>query len=378
MTGMRKHLGFSLIEILVGLVIGMIATVIIFQVFAVSERQKRATTGSADAQGNGAIGLFMLERDVRMAGWGLQQGSSQFDTCTNLFTYDVGTSGPLPNNGVSLLTAVSITDGGGGSDSIGIQYYDDPANETRFSSTVLSGNMLTGATNLTVVSTRGCCVEDGAGSCDASAPPMAAIIGSTDNCTLLSITSLNKATNTLTADPAAANQLHNPPVSYQTAHGWPAYSAGDADVQCFPGLYNLSYQINAEKLEVTEPDPATPGTTRTVEVAPGIVDLQAEYGVEDTTVSPPIQWVPATGAWATPTIANVRRIKAVRVSILARSGEYEKPDGATCDATTTTMADNWSSWATFNYAAYPVDWQCYRYKVFEAVIPLRNVIWANL
>ncbi len=378
MTGMRKHLGFSLIEILVGLVIGMIATVIIFQVFAVSERQKRATTGSADAQGNGAIGLFMIERDVRMAGWGLQQGAGQFDTCTNLFTFDVGTGAPLPNNGVSLLTTVAITDGGSGPDSIGIQYYDDPANESRFSSTVLSGAMATGATTLTVVNARGCCVEDATGSCIAGAPPMAAIIGDGANCTLLSITAADKATNTLTADPAAANQLYNPPTAYQTTNGWPAYNAGEADVQCFPRLYNLSYQINAEKLEVTEPNPATPGTTRTVEVAPGIIDLQAEYGIEDATVAPPIQWVPATGAWANPTITNVRRIKAIRVAILARSGEYEKPEGTTCDATTTTMADNWSSWATFNYSAYPADWQCYRYKVFEAVIPLRNVIWANL
>ena len=67
----RLSRGFTLVEIMVGVLIGLIGTVVIFQVFAVSEGQKRTTTGASDAQQNGVFGLFQIERDVRMAGYGM-------------------------------------------------------------------------------------------------------------------------------------------------------------------------------------------------------------------------------------------------------------------------------------------------------------------
>ena len=52
--------GFTLVEIMVGLAIGMLATVIIMQVFSVFEAQKRTTTGTADAQTNGGIAIYNI------------------------------------------------------------------------------------------------------------------------------------------------------------------------------------------------------------------------------------------------------------------------------------------------------------------------------
>jgi type IV pilus assembly protein PilW len=46
--------GFSLVEIMVGLAIGMLAVIVILQVFALSEGRKRTTTSGGDAQSNGA------------------------------------------------------------------------------------------------------------------------------------------------------------------------------------------------------------------------------------------------------------------------------------------------------------------------------------
>src|SRR4051812_23894850 len=63
--------GFTLIEILVGVIIGLLGTLIIFQVFAVSEGQKRTTTAGGDAQQNGAFSLYALEHDIRNAGGGI-------------------------------------------------------------------------------------------------------------------------------------------------------------------------------------------------------------------------------------------------------------------------------------------------------------------
>ena len=67
----RNQRGLSLVEILVGVLIGMIGIVVIFQVLAVAEAQKRNTTHGADAQSSGAIGLFAMQQDVQLGGYGI-------------------------------------------------------------------------------------------------------------------------------------------------------------------------------------------------------------------------------------------------------------------------------------------------------------------
>lgn len=46
----NKQAGFSLIEVMVGLVVSLLVSLVIMQVFAVFEGQKRSTSGTADAQ----------------------------------------------------------------------------------------------------------------------------------------------------------------------------------------------------------------------------------------------------------------------------------------------------------------------------------------
>ncbi len=62
--------GVTLIELMVGMLIGMLAILVISQVLLVSEGQKRTTTSGADAQVNGALSLFAIQRDIQSAGYG--------------------------------------------------------------------------------------------------------------------------------------------------------------------------------------------------------------------------------------------------------------------------------------------------------------------
>jgi type IV pilus assembly protein PilW len=62
----RQH-GFSLIEIMVGVVIGLIAVLVIYQVFAAAEGIKRNTTSAGDAQQNGLLSSFMLTVELMNA-----------------------------------------------------------------------------------------------------------------------------------------------------------------------------------------------------------------------------------------------------------------------------------------------------------------------
>lgn len=67
----HKHRGISLVELMVGVVIGMIAVIVIMQVALTFEGQKRATVGSAGALDEGAVGLYALRREIQNAGYGI-------------------------------------------------------------------------------------------------------------------------------------------------------------------------------------------------------------------------------------------------------------------------------------------------------------------
>ena len=74
----RAFAGFTLVETMVALVIGLLATFIVMQVFAISEGQKRTIMGGADAQSDAAVVLYLIERDLRQAGYGLSPNIEDF------------------------------------------------------------------------------------------------------------------------------------------------------------------------------------------------------------------------------------------------------------------------------------------------------------
>jgi type IV pilus assembly protein PilW len=84
--------------------------VIIFQVFSVQEGYKRSTTSGADAQVAGALGLYALEREMRMAGFGITDRVAQ--GC-NMLAY---TSSRVPTNYSLTLAPVQIHAGASAND----------------------------------------------------------------------------------------------------------------------------------------------------------------------------------------------------------------------------------------------------------------------
>ena len=66
--------GFSIIDLMLGLTIGLLASVVIAQVFVQSDAHRRVTAGGADAHQSGTISSWRMMRELRMAGGGLQHG----------------------------------------------------------------------------------------------------------------------------------------------------------------------------------------------------------------------------------------------------------------------------------------------------------------
>src|SRR5574340_1284919 len=62
--------GFSLIELMVGLAVGLLAVVAIAASYSAFENQKQRTTAGADAQENGLMAIAQIEQDARNAGAG--------------------------------------------------------------------------------------------------------------------------------------------------------------------------------------------------------------------------------------------------------------------------------------------------------------------
>jgi type IV pilus assembly protein PilW len=67
----RAQRGFTLVEIMVGCVIGIIGMLVIFQTIAVWNRHAQSTATGGDADVTGTLAIFNIERDMRQAGMGI-------------------------------------------------------------------------------------------------------------------------------------------------------------------------------------------------------------------------------------------------------------------------------------------------------------------
>jgi type IV pilus assembly protein PilW len=74
------------------------------------------------------------------------------------------------------------------------------------------------------------------------------------------------------------------------------------------------------------------------------------------------------------TATDWSRVLALRIALVARSNLAERPDATTGLCTTTTVDPLTWTGGTLTISADP-NWKCYRYRVFETTVPLRNMIW---
>jgi type IV pilus assembly protein PilW len=102
--------GFSLVEIMVALVIGMIGVLVIMQVARTAETQRRITVGASGSQDSGALGIYSIQRDVRQAGYGLNSASDPSNVfgCPLTLPADNSRTPALPERTLDFLAPVII------------------------------------------------------------------------------------------------------------------------------------------------------------------------------------------------------------------------------------------------------------------------------
>jgi len=392
--------GFSMVELMVAMLIGLIGMIIIFQVFEVSEGIKRTTTSGGDAQQNGAIALYVMEHDLRNAGMGFNDVS--YAGC-KIVAYDSQRATP---DFTMKLVPVLITPGATAKvpDQFTVLYGSGAlvANPT-----VLSTIMLNGNSNILLSNPY------------ATRPGDLLVLlwpATANDCSLLEVTGQPPgpgATTTFLHAPGASYQLwgtltnetarFNRPTGLTVAYGGVGSPTGNVTrVYNLGNLYeptnrpnipvNNTYAINAgNSLTVTATFTSkNVSAPLTNPVADNIVHMRALYGVDDGVGDASVtiknggvnvagdglvdRFVDAAtfNALATPPWQS---LIAVRVAIVARSALSEKATGAGGACETTMAFPTWSG-GTFDLSADP-NWQCYRYRVFETTVPLRNWIWKS-
>ena len=107
-----------------------------------------------------------------------------------------------------------------------------------------------------------------------------------------------------------------------------------------------------------------------VVLARNVIAFRAEYGLADAGTTALASWQAATGTFATLAPTDLPRVRALRIGLVTRSPQPEKPNTAgTCEATTA-MPTLFGAAVTADVA----DWTCYRYRSTLLVVPLRNLV----
>jgi type IV pilus assembly protein PilW len=365
----NKQTGFSLIELMIGMVIGLIAALVITNVLTKYEQQKRSSTGSSDAQTNGAIALYNIQRDMESAGWGLPtfgDSLSPFlcplsNVAANNTEINHDNDAGTPNIGLS---PVMITDNTGtnASDIISIRLGD----------TMKSGGEVKvtnpGANILQVNNNIGCNVGDVAVVMREANPQL---------CQLTRVTAVSPPaalpfTVTLDATTAPAAVQIGDAVACLGAWNEHQYAIGDGTAT--GGELNQLTRTGA--LSAAGMPVATP-----VAIVPDIVSIQARYGVTANLVDNiVVGYVDATGIFGPAMTRNNRnRIKSIQVAVVARSGLREPVAvSQACTGADPSLARVciWNNGTDVDLTAL-ADWANYRYRVYETIIPLRNVMWSR-
>ena len=345
----RGQAGLSLVELLVGVVVGMIGILIIFQTMAVWDKHARTTTSGGDVRTAGVLATYNFERDLKLAGMGFGTADVEVMGC------------PVATQGVPTfdLMPVAIRSSASGPDSIDVLY----GNSAFFVST----ERFTNVSNVSKkMKRRGgfkagdLAIVAGNGASAASA-----------NCHLIQVTDVS--------DPDGVTLLHAASAPYNGASGTGAvYSNGT--------MYNLGPDPRLHHWAVVDGSLVTTDRLHagapTQQIADGVVDFKAQYGYDldgDSKISGS-EWTatpPAPIEW--------NRVLAVLFAVLVRSRQFEKDADTPYLAASAAAPPTWfgtvftmrdlNGLTDTNPASSPNNWRYYRYRVYERVVPLRNMIW---
>lgn len=397
--------GAGLVETMIGIVIGLLVVLVIYNLLAAAENFKRMSIGASDAQITGLLSQFMLGRDAGNGGNGVIIAATKsiqspgLADCTKDENDNLLNLLPLddPRTAVRPIPLI-VTDSGSKavSDSMITMVSASPHVlwGVGFAPAAGVGSFPPGS-DFTVQSPNGF-----SSPIPAVTPYLVIVMDGAGTCTLTTVTGASTPPTT----EGAVTLTHGPPIG-----GVPwkkTYTVGTA------GLVNLGprglaartrYDVSKSQLRTT--DLLTEGAAPNP-VAQNVVLMKVHYGVDTNSDDIIDCWTPADNktcgdfseaAVRAMTVAQLNRILAVRIGVVVRSDEPDLKDdtlkagGATprqpvilfnCSADTDAACPNriivpaGAAASLSNPDCAPaVICDHWRYRTYEAVVPLRNVIF---
>jgi type IV pilus assembly protein PilW len=348
----RRVQGFSLVELMVGLAIGMVGVIVMMQIFSVSEGYKRTTTGGDDAQNNGAISLYGIQRDLRQAG----QGTNSFNGLV-----PPGAAASLIGCNLTLRAGVTINANG----PVTINHASIPAGDANTDTLLVfhgnsndspEGDRIGAQPATNIYRLTGFAAAASAPSVQVGHRVIAHPATRPSPCNLSMETVSAVATNDVTVPTGAAGMSNGALFNLGSAPRIVAYAVrGGALTMCDYMVNNCGGVFTA---------------SHWVPIASNVVSLRAQYG-HDTTVGTMDMTVDAFDQTTPVNECGWVRMRAVRLALVARSAQLEKD-------VVTPVAPSWAASAVAIDLSGDAAWQRYRYKVFETVVPLRNMAWLGV
>lgn len=383
----RRSRGFSVVELMVSVVIGMLAILFATKLITGGQQTKEAALGGSDSMQNGMLAMFAISNDATQAGYGLNDPI--LVGCDTLFSDKSGfvlASAPRGTATVQPLAAAVIKNNGTAPDTISLY----------------SGSSPTGTATVRLLA-------DYTGGTTASIDRSP--FGFAENDVIVVAPELPGSTKCALAQVSEASGIG-------AATPYLAFAEG-ADQRFNSGQLGTKYSLNAARifnlgpgeklsfhtwsvaadgfLQLRSTDLAGSGDNPTV-IADNIVSIKAQYGFDKRTgltFTPETginvnQWsadmVDADGDGVIGSAGDYQHIAALRVAVIARSKAPERAGATgTCTATSTAptiFAAEEPKGVTaapitpsLEVAGDAVSWKCYRYRVFETIIPIRNTAW---
>lgn len=394
----RRMQGFTLVEMMVAMAIGLVLALAGSLSMLSVGRQFRIVGAVSAAQVNAQLALSLIDGAGRAAGAGLYSNGQL--VCQGLNAYR---SGVVVSDGAPLMPA-RIIDGG-----------SDTASDQLVFTTSGAAGALSGMPVLDAMATADAAiVVSDAGLVSLNELAVVGVPGSAAvPCTLLQVTSApttgaacggNASSCKTLVHASGAGNTYNAPAGSYTAE--PRYGFATAGAVAGPAVVMRmgnsfvqdAFTVMCDTLVQYNAFSDAPACTASPLAYSGganalvsdVVLMQAQYGISASAASDVVtSWVePTGGTWANPVAADVSRIKAVRVVLVSRAKEADGTLVTTASCTNGNGVVNTGP-CSFDDAEAPVidlsattvptgrSWRNYRYRVHQAVIPLRNVIWSN-
>lgn len=384
----RGQQGISLIEAMVGMVVGLVASLVIMQSFSSSEVYKRNLAGTADAVQTASIAGAHLDMLLQEAGASLVQGRNVWGCrlVVKRSGADIvprSSAYPAPFDGFPTAVRVlplGIWSGGAGSDVVMVMIGNSPTGNRDMPFTATADGLTMTLTNTNGIGLKnaGMTVSDMFLTVPqevASAPGDCQIVQTTTFPTATAVADVSLGGKVMPAS-STSIPLTSPYGALLSAANTP--SAFHLGRESSVKLSLLSVNGNGELVELD-----MLGRVGTQTFGENVLLLKALYGLDngnggtanDNVID---EWVsPAESGWTITSLMDgkasteqkVDQIKAIRIALVTRSSQVVNSDAKT------TKLVLFSDLAEARQVVRDLstDEQKYQYQVFDWVIPLRNM-----